>query len=338
MSDDIKADFEDNPDFNQWLEENYDVEIDEYIYPSSSVLYKMNTEHYMEALERFKNDPKIAVSRIQNYFPTPIAYYLYQANNTFENNHHRLDSLKSCWESIIFILYGLVVGEARHRKLDLHSFGITKYKTLLNYRLFNKLTVIENILDYTEKSGIEFECLEIVPVEIVSIIKRLNEERNGFEHAFAKTSDQQQTLYDELYPQLILVLGKLAKLEEVQIFRYHEADTPLYPRCEIFLGLNGKKDTIFIRPENFTEIMEYFNAKSVFAKIKDTVFCLSPFIHFSKEKHETNASLCFFKQIESEKYQFEITGKSQQKDFEETAFSLMISQLKYLVSDKLYDK
>lgn len=131
MSDETNANFEDNRDFNSWLEENYFIEIEEYEYPSSAVLYKMSTDDYVEALERYKNDPKVALSRIENSFPTPIAYYFYQANNNYQNDHHRLDLLKSCWEAIVFFLYGLVIGEARHRSFDLYSLGIIKYDKML---------------------------------------------------------------------------------------------------------------------------------------------------------------------------------------------------------------
>lgn len=334
MSDDIRLNFEDNPDFNNWLEENYAVDIEDYSYPSSSVLYKISVEDYFEALERYKSDPKVALSRIENYFPTPIAYYFYQAGtgNNYQNDHHRLDLLKSCWESIIFTLYGLVVGEARHRKIPLKSLGI-KWDKYWSDKINNRLLIIENILDHVTKSGIRFDCAKVIPLSTVSLVRKLNQERNGFEHAFAKTSAQQQALYAELYPQLESVLRQLIKLEEVKLFRYYSAELPLYPKCEIFNGssLEGWKEIITLQKSNYIDILDYFNAGSVFAKVEEEAFCVSPFIHFHQEIHETNAVLCFFKQEKSGKYDYEVTSKSQKQQVEKSVFIKVTDDLRSLV-------
>jgi len=332
MSDEKKIEFVDNPDFNLWLEENYSVEIEKYEYLSSEVLYKINYDDYIEALNRYNTDPKIELSRIEEKFPSPIAYYFYQAKNNYQNDHHRLDLLKSCWESIVFFLYGLVVAEVRHRKISLKSIGII-WKTLWSDRLFDKLTIVENVIDYTTKNGIPFDCASLIPISTLTLIKKLNQERNGFEHSAARTSAQQQTLYNDLYPLLESVLKQLIKLENVTVLRYYSAETPLIPRCEIYNGssLEGRKETVILKKDNYVEILDYFNASSLFAKVNSEVFCLSPFIHFYQEIHETNAIICFYKKEKSGKYLFEVVGKSQDKEFDKTTFALMENQLRSLV-------
>lgn len=333
MSDKELEGFFDNPDFNQWLIENYSVEIEEYEFPSSEVLFSMDREKYYEALARYSSDPKISLKRIQGNFPTPIAYYYYQASNNFQNFHHRLDLLKSCWESIIFFIFGLVVGEAIYRKLSLKSIGI-KYDKFFSDRVYDKLTIVENILDHVTKNGIVFSCSNLIPLSTISLIRKLNQERNGFEHANAKTEAQQQELYSKLYPQLEMVLRELIHLEDVIVFRYHDAELTLYPRCEIFRGysLEGTKSIVPINKDNYIRIMDYFNAKTIFVKAGDEVFCLAPFIHFSQEAHETNPVLCFYKQeIKGAKiYTFEVVSKSKNLDFPENAFGGMITLLETL--------
>ena len=324
MSEEKKIEFVDNPDFNRWLEENYAVKIAEYEYRSSDVLYKINYDDYIEALNRYNTDPKIELSRIEEKFPSPIAYYFYQAINNYQNDHHRLDLLKSCWESIIFFLYGLVIAEARHRKISLKSIGII-WKTLWSDRLFDKLTIVENVIDYTTKNGIPFDCAALIPISTLTLIKKLNQERNGFEHSAARTSAQQKKLYNDLYPLLESVLKQLIKLENVTVLRYYSTETPLIPRCEIYNGssLEGRKETVILKKDNYVEILDYFNASSLFAKVNSEVFCLSPFIHFYQEIHETNAIICFYKKEKSGKYLFEVVGKSQDKEFDKTTFDLM---------------
>ncbi len=332
MNEEKKIEFVDNPDFNRWLEEYYSVEIEEYKYLSSDVLYKINYDDYIEALNRYNTDPKIELSRIEEKFPSPIAYFFYQAINNYQNDHHRLDLLKSCWESVVFFLYGLVVAEVRHRKISLKSIGIV-WKTLWSDRLFDKLTIVENIIDYTTKNGIHFDCASLIPISTLTLIKKLNQERNGFEHSAARTSAQQQTLYNDLYPLLESVLKQLVKLENVTILRYYSAETPLIPRCEIYNGssLEGRKETVILKRDNYVEILDYFNANSLFAKVNNEVFCISPFVHFCQETHETNATICFYKKEKSGKYLFEVVGKSQDKEFDKTPFDLMINQLRCLV-------
>jgi hypothetical protein len=333
MSEEKRITLTDNPDFNKWLEENYPVEIEEYEFPSGDVLYQMSYESYLEALARYEKDPKIELSRIEEKFPSPIAYYFFQAENNYQNDHHRLDLLKSCWESVVFVLFGLVVGEARHRGVPLKELGI-RWKTYWSDKLFDKLTIIENILDYVTKSGISFHCAEIISIETLTLIKRLNQERNGFAHAAARTSAQQKALYVELYPQLEVVLKQLIKLEEVFLFRYHEAETPLYPRCEIFTGssMDGRKEIVAITRENYMRIIDYFDQRSIFAKIFDDIFCVSPFIHYFQEDHEPNALLCFYKKKISGKYLYEVVSKAQNKEFEVNIFEIMENQLKSLVN------
>ena len=83
MSDEKKIVLTENPDFNKWLEYNYPVEIEKYEFPSSDVLYQMSYDCYLEALARYAKDPKIELSRIEERFPSPIAYYFYQAENNY---------------------------------------------------------------------------------------------------------------------------------------------------------------------------------------------------------------------------------------------------------------
>lgn len=328
-----KIKFLDNPEFNDWLNDNFPVEIEEYEFHSSEVLYNQHYEGYVKALERYNQDPQIVLWRIIENFPTPIAYYIDQAENNYQNEHHRLDLLKSCWEAIIFFIYGLVVAEARHRNIPLKTIGLTSWSTFKSDRVHDKLNIVENILDYTTKNGIPFECASIIPIATLADVRKLNQERNGFEHAAAKTAMQQRELYKELFPLVRNVLNQLMGLEKVRLFRYHEAAQPLFPRCEIFNGssLGGKKDIVTLHRDNYMEILDEFDNTTVFAQISTTAFCLAPFIHFFQEVHETNALICFFKKHNGGKYKFEVVSKSQDKEFEPADFDKFENKLKSLI-------
>jgi hypothetical protein len=333
MEEAVKIKFLDNPEFNDWLNDNFPVEIEEYDFHSSEVLYNQHYDGYVKALERYNQDPRIVLWRIIENFPTPIAYYIDQAENNYQNEHHRLDLLKSCWEAIIFFIYGLVVAEARHRDIPLKTIGLTNWSTFKSDRVHDKLNIVENILDYTTKNGIPFECASIIPIATLADVRKLNQERNGFEHAAAKTAMQQRELYKELFPLVRNVLNQLMGLEKVRLFRYHEAAQPLFPRCEIFNGssLGGKKDIVTLHRDNYMEILDEFDNTTVFAQINNTAFCLAPFIHFFQEVHETNALICFFKKHSAGKYKFEVVSKSQDKEFEPADFDKFENKLKALI-------
>lgn len=321
--------YTDNPDFNAWLDENFEVEVEEFSFPASEVLFKLNYDQYLEALERYNTDPQIFTQRIFKKFPSPIAYYLYQAENNFQNDHHRLDLLKSCWESIIYSIFGLVVSEARHRKLDLKSLGI-KYSDYWSDRLAVKLDIVENILSCALTNGYPLETVNIIPLSATSNIRKLNQERNGFEHASAKTAAQQKHLYEELFPLVLKVLNEVMRLESVEFLRYFSAESMLLPRCESFNGnnLTGEKKYIIMKQQQLVAILDHWDNKSVYAKINDEVFCLSPFIHFYQEIYETNPLICFFKQDKGGKYWFEVTSKSTEHSFEKSDFDWIEKELR----------
>jgi hypothetical protein len=329
MSVQTQIPYTDNPEFNQWLDDSYDVIIEEFTFPPSEVLYAMNYSQYEEALNRYNVEPTIVLSRIINKFPSPIAYYLDQAQNNHQNSHHRLDLLKSCWESLIFFIYGLVVAEANHRNFPLKELG-AKYAKYWSDKVFDKLNLVEAIIDKALSSGLTLHCSTIIPLSVISDIRKLNQERNGFEHAAAKTEQQQEELYDLLHPSLVKILGSLIHLEKVKLVRYHSAEILMTPRCEVFTGstLDGKKECIIIGRDNFIKIMDYWNKNLIFAKIDDIVFSIAPFIHFYQEPHETNAFIAFYKKDKAGKYQFEVMSKSQTKEINKSDFTIIENQLR----------
>lgn len=334
MDDTIKIEFIDNTEFNLWLNDNFPVIIEEFEFITSEVLYNFKYSAYVQALERYNTDPQIVLSRITESFPTPIAYYIDQAVNNYQNDHHRLDLLKSCWEALIFFIYGLVVGEARHKNIPFKTFGLIKYNTFRSDKVNDKLTIVENILDYVTKNGFDFESAKVIPIELLTDIRKLNQERNGFEHASAKTAIQQKKLYFELFPIVSNLLNQLISFEKIKLFRFHEiVSFPLFPRCEIFNGssLAGKKEIIILKRENYIEIMDDFDNSAIYVQINDVAFSVAPFIHFYQEEHETNALICFFKKHKAGKYKFEVVSKSQEKDFEISDFVKVESKLKSLI-------
>src|SRR5690349_11753528 len=116
MSDDLRIEYTNNSEFNDEFDlENPEVKIGELEpYKASFVLYSVDYEAYLSAIEEYKQ-AKLDRQKESIYYeyPQPIAYYFHQAENGYSNENHRLQLLRSTWEAIIFTLYAIVIGEAR---------------------------------------------------------------------------------------------------------------------------------------------------------------------------------------------------------------------------------
>lgn len=338
MSEENRIDYFENTEFNDWLDsdsENNNVNIYGFTFSPSETLYKMNYTQYVLAYQDYLNDDNVLLDKIYTDFPTPIAYYLYQAQENYDNPHHRLDLLKSGWEALVFFLFGMVVGEARHRKIPLLEVRIS-LKDYYSDRLATRLAIIENIVDYCQKNGLILSCASLISLDAISKLKDLNQKRNEFEHAFAATSDQQITLYDELFPEMLLALKKLRNLDKINTFRFFSVEEAgaLFPRCEIFRGhsLDGGKKVIRIDEEDYKSVLAYFNSKSIFIQIENgSMFCLSPFVHFQKDTDSYPRLTVFKKKLSGGNYQYSVIGSSRSIEFNSSQFFDRTEEIRCLV-------
>ena len=339
MNEESKPEYTDHPDFNEWLNtdsENNIVTIAGYSFLPSETLYKMNGDQYAEAYQEYLKDDTILLNDVYANFPTPIAFYLYQAEENFDNAHHRLDLLKSAWEALVYFLYGIVVSEARHRQVPLQNRGID-LKDYYSYRLASRLGIIENILDFCEKNHFYLSCAGLISVDAISKLRLLNQKRNEFEHSFAATTDQQTNLYRELFPEILSALKLLRNLGKIDIFRFHSIEDggPLLPRCNGFRGssLDGRKRFIRLSEEDYRTVLPYFNAQSIFAQIQDGgLFCVSPFIHFKKDPQDAYPRLIVYKKKEPDgRYKYGIIGQAGSIQIEKALFKERDEELRQLV-------
>lgn len=330
--------YSDNPDFNEWIDDDIDnniVSIVGYSFPPSETLYKMNYSQYCEALRDYLLDDDRLLEEVYKDFPTPIAYYLYQAQENYDNPHHRLDLLKSCWESLIFLIYGIVIGEARHKKIHLKEIGVN-LKDFYSDRLAQKLLIVENIINLCITKGYVLKSAEIVTLDSISQLRELNKRRNEFEHSFAATPEQQENHYKLLFPELLASLHKVRDIQKINLFRHHSNPSgALNPRCDVFNGhsLDGAKKFLLMKKEDLDIFISYFNSSTIFAHIEEAeMFCVSPFIHFKKDLNDGHPLLMFYKkQVTGGKYLFEIVSKSAQIEIEKANFADRDAELRTLV-------
>lgn len=338
MSEEERIEYSANPEFNEWLDSDTEniVQIYGFTFSPSETLYMMNYDQYVLAYREYLNDENVLLADVFTDFPTPIAFYLFQAQENYENPHHRLDLLKSAWEALVLFLYGIVVGEARHRKVPLQKIGVD-LKDYYSDRLATRLEIIEKILVFCEKNGFTLSCATFISVDAISKLIVLNKRRNEFDHAFAATSDQQTDLYDELFPEILLALKLLRNIVKITLFRFHSVDDGglFFPRCDVFRGhsLDGGKKVIKLAEEDYRTVLPYFNAQSIFIQIEDgCLFCLSPFIHFKKEPQDSHPKLTAYKKkVAGGKYKYCVVGSSLSIEIESSQFKDRDDEIRKLV-------
>ena len=293
--------FSDNPEFNDWLDETYPkVEIGEYSETPSVVLFEMDQQAYIDHLDAWENQqieefPEVVVTE----FPAPIAYYFHQTQHGYDDANHRLQLLRTTWESVIFTLYSLAVGEVLYRGVNLIGLQVgnqpLSYNRMMSDSLAIKLGFVEAVINNDAGVGL-LVISEIVSDEVTEGLRQLNRERNSIQHITALNASQAEARYDELLPYVKVVLYALRELRNVSFIRYRNSEaTPKDLNCRKFDGhsLARVNYPLSLTDEQFANIGASLTANRLYAELGEDIFCVSPFAHVVDEDHQTY--LCFYK-------------------------------------------
>lgn len=303
--------------FNEDLDVNGLIDIAGYKFYPSYLLYNVDngvTYHdaYLEFKEREFDQLK---ELIYNQYPLPIAYYFRQTQYGYLDNNNRLQILRSTWEAIIFVLYGIVIGEARKKSFPLRLAGI-RDNDLYSFSIDRKLNIIEKVLQYDKNNTIGLKCGILFDVNEIVKIKQLNYQRNGFQHLAPLSEEQAETLFAELFPEIIEALKSISQIQEIEIFHFINSDgNPFALRCETFIGNSPNRtiNTYQISQDQMASTGVELNSANILAKIEDDIFSISPFIHFISDDGGHLTNLCYLHQINPDninEFKFEIARRS----------------------------
>ena len=328
--------FSENPEFNEYLasDTNNLVCIAGITFSSSDALYRLDYDAYVGALNDYKEDRETALKENIAYeYPTPIAYYFQQAEDGYDNNNHRLQLLRSTWESIIFTLYAIVVGEARSRAIDLRPVG-NNFTDYFSDRLGTKLLLIERIINHCVKNGIIIDSHQIISIPTIQKIRNLNQERNEFLHTAALSEQQAALRFTELLPDVLDVLKDLRELEFVDIMRFTQiVGTPTELRCEVFNGhaMARKHKTVTITISQLVAIGDGLNTVSLIVSYNNQIYNVSPFLHFRSEANGNATSLCYYKKRQpNSMYEFEVMSRAESFELPCMQFDVRVNELRDL--------
>ena len=349
--------YDDDPEFNNYIDSLYgDITIEEFSRPASIVLFTMDEEAYLSSYNQYISQQKEnLINNIVIYsFPAPIAFYFESSLHRFDNNNHRLNLLRSTWESLIFLLYAIIFGEIIDSSINISSIRVFNNSIrfnksgLLSEKLGYKLEVIEKILEFNQEQEVGLMVGDVIPIPVIDKLRDLSQDRNSLMHSQATNEIEAEDTFEQLLPKVEDIFFDLRKLEYLSLIRYGATTSSSISKLK-FLKLDGyslkwrnyekEVSSDFIK-KNFDHLKE----NSLFCEFEEykKMICLSPFACALLQNQFHHVA--WYKQVvnSEEKYEFELVAdappeksldhKERKKLFiPSNVFSLSIETLKTLL-------
>lgn len=334
--------YDDNPDFNQYLDDEQPaIEIAGSVFRPSRILFEMEPDTYVIALNDFRRDQAENLRDIVfTSFPTPVAYYFYRFEKGYENNLQRLHWLRDTWESLISSLYAVVLGDFRTINAAQPICTQIKRKRVLSDKLHDRLEVIRALIEAGSAAGWDLPSLSLFTLDAIDRIAQLNRRRNGFSHSAAQSEMQAKQIISETYEEVLAVLQAVENLKDVEFFRYvGTGESALLIRCERHCGYHQVMTIQDMRlpPDQIAISYQHLDARHVLARIDNKVFNVEPLIHFAQDQSGHSTKLCLLKkQIggqQSRTFLFEVVGESRQMEVDVSVYGSEIDQLLSMFGD-----
>lgn len=338
-ADPAESRYEDYPEFNRWLDEQYGgFEInEENVYfnrLASEILFEMDQAAYWQLKQDYDLAQEEEIKRIViEEFPTPIAYHFRRAQRGAESDLQRLQFLRDTWESLISMLHAIVLGESRVREVPLKSSGIVA-SHFKSDSLARRLDNIRNTIDAAQSAQIELKTAAFITSELVDQLKSLNQVRNGFSHTAALSETQARKIYVTNLVAVVEILGKLIELRNIKMLRFagHGKSATMI-KHEVFCGSAMVKDfdELNLTSEQLGKCARLLNSHNLLVMIDDSIIPLSPYVSPLDTESGHQTQLCFFKKGKGGKYLYEIVGQSEEIEFEQAMFQDDFGELNALL-------
>ena len=333
MSDELQYDDQLYQQFNEDLDEDGDVEIANILFPRSRILFELAKETYKDAFNEYldRNFEDLQES-VFNQYPSCIAYN-YRLSERGEGANdpvRRLLHLKDTWESIVFVLYALTMGEVRNKGIDLRAarpfvaFDKGGNPTHANFNTRNILSdaikqkiqnikgIIEHVKASTSSLGFKFEEIDTSLCDDLLILQDI---RNDISHHSAPTREQAESELQKVLPIFRDMLNKTRFLENCKILRFDSFKSSC--RCETF---NGNNLTREYEDANVNEQQKKYiidlGQEQLFVVWDTECFSLSPFLHFIIDGTGGQSYLCYYKKKMDGKYLYEPVTIREEKKFD----------------------
>ncbi len=331
MSADVQYDNERCKRFNESLDGEGDIEIAGIPFQRSRILYELATDTYQDAFDEFQEQEFQELKQnVFDEYPACIAYNfrLSEKGEGATDPVRKLLYLKDSWEAIVFVLYAMVMGEVRHKKIDMKmvqafvSLGAggnpiyANFNTdkILSDAIKQKTQNIKAIIRHCKSNALGFKCEEI-DVTLLDDLLQLQDIRNDISHHAAPTREQAETELTQVIPLFREMLTKTRFLENCRVLRFE--NFAIQCRCEFFNGhsLNREYDN-YTFPDPQRDYVLQLGQEQLFVEWDGECFSLSPFLHFDKDATGHESYVCFYKGKKDGKYWYEPVKIRTEKAFD----------------------
>ena len=345
-----KIDYYENSEFNSAIDFQYAEPLGFWAiggleYNPSKILWDNHYSEYLGMLYEF-NQQQIEDLKpvVIDEFPTPIAFYFHCFERGCINSKEKLERFKDTYESIIFFLFALVLGEVTYENCSLKDLVKSTsgeqaehfcFNDLLSDKVSIKLNIIKEILNRAELLPTKFFFTKVVNNEVLKVLTEFNRFRNTELAHLAALSEEQATekikQHQEKFFELFQSLTKLSELSLV--IQVGTDGSPLKIKFDVFKGHSHHRDIqpFSITAEQLTKSANYLNNQRILVIAENKIINLAPFVHFMliNRGHETR--ICNFKKKGSNgKYKYEVIGQSEEVDFDKSLFETDINGIKAL--------
>ncbi|MGD9973487.1 MAG: hypothetical protein AB7S77_10530 [Desulfatirhabdiaceae bacterium] len=320
MTDELQYEDQRYQRFNESLDEEGDVVIANILFQRSRILFELANPTYKDAFSEFLEQEFDDLKQsVFDYYPACIAYNyrLSERGQGADDPVRKLLHLKDTWESVVFVLYALIMGEIRHRGIDLKAaqhfvsldpggnpiFAHFNTSKILSDAIKQKIYNIKGILLHSKTNNLGFKFQEI-DESLCDDLLRLQDIRNDISHHTAPTREQAESELQQVSPIFREMLTKTRFLENCKILRFESFSSSC--RCETFNGhaLNREYENPALTETQRLYIIG-LGQEQLFVVWDTTCFSLSPFLHFVKDATGHESYLCFYKGRKQGKYWYE---------------------------------
>lgn len=268
----------------------------------SEILLAMDPAAYNAQLIEYVDQIKSEYEdTVYHYLPAPIAFFLYQTNHGYDNANERLHLLRSTWESVIYVLYALILGEVNNINFSLTPIRIFNNQRislngLLNDRLQYKIELMRKVIDYDKQNNNDLFLSSVLSNNVFDLLEELNNKRNSFSHIASLPEIEAKERLDELYPKTMDLLFELNFLENVSLLRYvSNPGSITNVRFNKYDGHSLQRQNIeqAYTAAQITPLLPLLSDSYILFELNGIIINTSPFIHFSLEGAQLK--ICYFK-------------------------------------------
>ena len=318
-------------DFNESLDVDGSVVIADIPFQRSRILYELAYESYQDAYNDYLDDEFQRLQQVvYDSYPACIAFNfrLSEKGEGANDPIRKLMHLKDSWESIVFVLYALVMGEVRFKNVDLKGAQVFAHHDTAGNLVFSsfntdkifsdaikqKIQNIKGIVEYCKSNGLGFKC-EAIDDAFLDDLLQLQDIRNEISHHTAPTREQAEVELKQVVPLFRQMLVKTRFLENCKILRFENYATKCF--CEGFNShaLNREFDNYDLSDAQRNYILG-LGQEQLFVLWGEECFGLSPFLHFERDGKGHESYICFYKGKKAGKYWYEPVKVRTEKTFD----------------------